>query len=481
LYELFQNFWFVLIVGIAAIGALLLIVSYLCRRFKEKLDKKIIITGTFTIIVVLLIQNIVGIVLFATQQRSDNMFYKETFAVDIELEEQANIYWIHTDGMLGFDSMYRFFGDEQEEFTRELEIRGFRISSEAALEARRYTQWALPALMNPFYYDRVQSWQLHREYAQALPMNYDLLKNPGLRKTANFSSNRIARERNEIVMAFNAAGYNTSTIAYIGMYLYPTVQQFYNGGTLMVTTRSLDEIITHVNNVSAFRELVDLMSMLSPLHISRSSAFSQIFRDLTALGFESVDVEAKVDLFSDIEINKTSRGRLKAWNRHADSLYDVLNRPSPRFVILNFSMPHRPFDFDEYGSYNGEGAENPMRYPGHHKFCAYILLKYVDLILEHDPDAVIVLQADHGLHGVKQMGGTEELMKVFSCTEEEIQALWNGVMSAVRLPGEAMTPEKEKILSDPRNISRYLVNNYVGQNYNYIPYEYRQIFKGPER
>jgi len=144
-------------------------------------------------------------------------------------------------------------------------------------------------------------------------------------------------------------------------------------------------------------------------------------------------------------------------------------------------MSHIPFCYDEFGNYDTEDAANPAKYPAHHTFSAKTLLKFINIILENDPDAVIVLQADHGLHCLPDpsIWGIDKVLDAFSCTSEEAAALWNQVMSAVRLPKERVTPETKLILSDPRNMSRYLVNNYVGNNYEYIPYQYRQIFRGP--
>jgi len=479
---LYGNKWSVLFIGIIGALFIILIHKYICRRFKDILDKRIIAVVSLVVVLVMLAQNIVVIIIFATQQQSDDVFYKETFVVDVDIKESPNIYWIHTDGMLGFDSMYRFFGYAQEDFARELEMRGFFISRDAAFAAQHSTQWALPTLLNPFYYDRVLSWHLDPEYAAAITLNKDLLNDSRLRLDPNVISNRIARERNETVMAFNVAGYNTGTITSgLDMYFFPTVRQYYAGGTLMTTTQSLEDVAMHVGNISSLRSLIDLLSMISPLPNSEHHVIAQFFRFLNAREFTSVEVATGTDLFGDLDIDEANRKTLNTWNRRVDSLYDMLGKPSPRFVIFDFGLAHFPFVYDELGVHNDEDANNPMRYPAHHTFSTKVLLKVIDIILEDDPDAIIVLQADHGLHGVSHMGGIDELMRVFSSTEGEISALWNGVMSAVRLPEEDMTPETLQILSDPRNISRYLVNNFVGENYEYIPPEFRQVFRGPER
>ncbi len=198
-----------------------LILAYLARRFKARLQSKTIPAVALVMIGVMLLQNIAVIAVFASRQQSKDMFYKEDFNVEVELAAQPNIYWIHCDGMLGFDAMERFYGDAQADFTRELESRGFWLSREAAFEAEHMTQAAIPVLMSPYYYDRVLSWQYDLGYAETNPQNTDLLSNPENRLAPNFTANRVAREKNETVMAFNAAGYNTSTIDRANFYFYP--------------------------------------------------------------------------------------------------------------------------------------------------------------------------------------------------------------------------------------------------------------------
>jgi hypothetical protein len=124
-----------------------------------------------------------------------------------------------------------------------------------------------------------------------------------------------------------------------------------------------------------------------------------------------------------------------------------------------------------------------LKYPAQHAFSVNILLNYVDMILENDPDAVIVLQGDHGLHGLQrgdQHFPREEAKRLLNVTDEELPAIWNHVISAIRLPRGKMTQETQEILSDPRNISRYLINEYVGQNYEYIPSRFKQTYALPE-
>jgi len=42
------------------------------------------------------------------------------------------------------------------------------------------------------------------------------------------------------------------------------------------------------------------------------------------------------------------------------------------------------------------------------------------------------------------------------------------VFSAVRIPPDFQSSTVEKVMQDPRNIARYLVNRFVGENYQYL-------------
>ena len=468
---------FIILLFIIA-GLFAFLLKRICSKHSKRFDSNTLFTVIIVIMSVMLLQSIIGIIMFANRQKSRDEYYKEVFQVDAELEHKYNIFWFHCDGMLGFDSMSRFFGDNQDWYTQELESRGFIINREAGFEARHSTQYALPTLMNPFYYDNVLSWLFDPAYAEYRLINAELGNN-SVRLEPNKTSNRIARERNELVMAFNAAEYNTSTLANIDVYFYPTVNQFYSRGVLMESTQSVEDILSHVNKISSLQNLVDLLSMLSPLPNSMSSVFRQHFNKLNTNNFISTDVPQVLDVFGDLSDNSSNKALIKNLNVQANALYDVMNLPYEKFTIINYTMPHRPFVYDENGNYDANDADNPQRYPAHHLFSAKTLLKYIDLILEHDPKAIIVLQADHGLHGIDNMGGIDALIDTFSCSEEELVALWNQVMSAVRIPDEHKTSETIAILSDPRNISRWLINTFVGWNYDYIPIEFKQVYKGP--
>jgi hypothetical protein len=82
-------------------------------------------------------------------------------------------------------------------------------------------------------------------------------------------------------------------------------------------------------------------------------------------------------------------------------------------------------------------------------------------VLEHNQEAVIVLQGDHGIH----MQPSHNHMANIGFHEEEILELFDSVISAVRIPPQYGGLDEPL---DPLNITRLLVNRFVGENYEML-------------
>jgi hypothetical protein len=147
---------------------------------------------------------------------------------------------------------------------------------------------------------------------------------------------------------------------------------------------------------------------------------------------------------------------------YVDALLKTFTEAGPRLTIIHDLKAHGPFFRNEDGSLEARTeavSMDPSHYPPQHRHAAKIALAYIALILEHDPDAVIVVQADHGLHDPKN----REILLEKGGTEEDVRVMQNQVMSAVRIP-ETWGGLEEPL--DPLDISRVLVNRYVGKNYS---------------
>jgi hypothetical protein len=128
---------------------------------------------------------------------------------------------------------------------------------------------------------------------------------------------------------------------------------------------------------------------------------------------------------------------------------------------------------DENGNIYQEPLEDPydpLLYYPQHIYAVRQMLAQVDTIIAFDPNAVIVIQGDHGIHLIGQDGDFDsDYMYAKGYSLEDQLNLNLQVISAVRIPpqyGELTEP------LDPLDITRYLVNHFVGNgNYEYLYYQ----------
>ena len=144
-------------------------------------------------------------------------------------------------------------------------------------------------------------------------------------------------------------------------------------------------------------------------------------------------------------------------------LASVIRKKSPKLVVVFQDQTHGPFLYDENGQrHHGSGytgETDPMAYPPQHKYTSKQIQNYITSILKNNPDAVIVIQGDHGLH----MSSPDEFHRCFGNGCQAVE-LWNSVISAVRIPEKFRTGNETVMLETPLNISRYLINHYVGSS-----------------
>jgi hypothetical protein len=146
-------------------------------------------------------------------------------------------------------------------------------------------------------------------------------------------------------------------------------------------------------------------------------------------------------------------------------VYDSLSMPSPRYTHIRNYMVHEPYDrIYATGKLENPSPDNNLNFKAlylpQYKYGLEVILRTIDMILEHDPNAVIVLQGDHGVH----FNGLRNMQEQ-GYSDDQLIELNHSVISAVRIPpqfgglAEALNPV---------DISRVLVNLFVGENYTYV-------------
>jgi hypothetical protein len=150
-------------------------------------------------------------------------------------------------------------------------------------------------------------------------------------------------------------------------------------------------------------------------------------------------------------LNQTTPLRLSLTRERYDRMNAVeeqqRNSSQPRFVV------------DLYDIKWGDMSEDVWRQVAGARYA----LDFSDTLLADNPDAIIIIQGDHGpIHS----SAAQNRMLSQGYSVEQVFKQLHSVFSAVRIP------EKYSGLDEPLaplNISRELVNRFVGQNYALLP------------
>ena len=376
---------------------------------------------------------------------------KTEFTIDQSLP-RPNIYWIWSDGTMSIDSVKNFLGYEQEYFVNSLHDRDFVINYDASLLAGESVS-AMHALFSPNFYDYTASYILrdihssktpeyrHFEYLSAI-MEYNL-------------NRQIKSENLEFFRAIEYAGYKRSFIVpdmtwfidlpsadkYIMIQQDSTLVEYnfenQNQSNLGNILNNNYEFLYLLRTFTGFRILSPILDWIQGVHF---------WDDIKIYEFESVlyNLRPQSEFMAERYIQ----------NPYIALAYSINNIPEPRMVFIATLHTHNNFITSRQENFESWQAASLNS----HIDQSIMLLNMVDLILEKDPYAIIVIQSDHGPHI-----NFDPILEEFS--EGDVFYMQMSVLSAV------LIPEKFGGLEfplDPRNISREIVNRFVGQNYNLI-------------
>ncbi len=370
---------------------------------------------------------------------------KDTFALDADAGK-PDVYWLHMDGMMDFRTVEKVLGEDQSEVIQALEDRGFTVNEGAELDIG-WTRYSFPALTSPTIYDSyleplfagmggLTSYErrdkLYRESAYDVYLDYPRL---------------------ELFRAFQEAGYGTYGFMTMFGRLEEIVPEGYAYDDAFTPERT-DRIYSH-----------NLKKVLI------ESSILGLFMEDASADFPLQDIKDSVPEYSEelYQIISPDTDYYFDTVRHYDrwllrATIDSLSLPSPKLVYIQNLIPHNFFNHDENGMYRHTESEYDMSlYCPQAKYAEKIMLGTIDMILERDPDAVIVIQGDHGVHLFER----EELASQ-GFTDDQMLEMNYSTVSAVRIP-EKYGALREPL--DPLDITRYLVNHFVGQgNYAYLHY-----------
>nr|AXS01371.1 hypothetical protein [uncultured bacterium] len=448
-----------------AIVALLTMAMLVSRRFSHILKKgEAVFRAIAVMITVLFIYNfaphVAEEISIAIGQNPDTPYELKTdFVVDGALPH-PDVYWLHMDEMMGFAAIEKYYGDGQEGLKQELAKRGFVINDSAELRIG-FTLVAVPALTSPTFYDSYLKGQLSKVE--------HLFREQRERELAyKFRLDRLDIQKDiapnlELFHAYMACGYTAITISPSdNNFGFAPIGHFYESDRdehqfLPYEAWHNDASKSFYENVQDdLSDLIHLLKLVSPLSLVDEIFTNENPRKKWLTIPEHEDI---VNRLTEHSLNIDEERQLYR------TLFDSFSIPSPKFVYVANNVAHAPYD----KIYKTGKLENPS--PGNNaavdllylpqwEYAARVMLVSIDMILEQNPDAVIVIQADHGI----QASGQRYMIDK-GYPDSQILETNYSVIGAVRVPpGYGELPDQ----LEPLNVSRWLVNSFVGKNYELL-------------
>ncbi|MCL2546352.1 MAG: hypothetical protein FWE06_04055 [Oscillospiraceae bacterium] len=381
----------------------------LLRKFKPPFEKirPAFDAFTFAVIALFLFNLFPGvnqqIILARARANVENetLFYiKQGFNVDRDIS-RPDIYWFHMDGMMSLETVEDFWGEDQQALRDALAERGFLIYPNASLNAG-FTYAALPALLSPAFYD-------------------------------SFWGELLAKHENELRASKTQA--LSDALTQVGLTYVDNLIPNYELFAALIAARYDIEIIGNVRD--------RIPSNLDHLSVEHRYTLPLWRR------FPDGDLARLLTLATPLRFDPEPE-RILVQTRDENFV------PEAHFLWREFMYTHL-LDNPLTG-----GSSRYYLYPPAFEYATEQMLYHIDLVLSENPNAVIVLQSDHGFH----LPGTQGHLVEQGYPMEQILTLIHSTFSAVRIPpayGGLDAP------LEPRNITRELVNRFVGENYALLP------------
>ncbi|MCL2839406.1 MAG: hypothetical protein FWE05_01420 [Defluviitaleaceae bacterium] len=374
---------------------------------------------------------------FYVARREREIYFSRNFYVDSELPS-PDIYWLWVDGTLSLEVFEQFFNESKDWARAGFENRNFQIY-EYGYMAAAGTVTAFPALFSPNFYDSIYGEILSsfRHYLNYEPDFDDSRRNVEILNALSGYGLNIYSDvilNSEFHWALIAADYEIYNILvppapftsapfhrHYNNVHSETISHFYFNDYNLISNGY--QYLFHGN----YRELFNLTTPLSllPARSSRSSIEFVIDESIVMPHYAT----------------PLSRNIYR-------SILNIFDSKLSTFTLVWFPYTHHI----PYSSQLGR-----------HTIMFETVFSTIDLILEHNPNAIIVVQSDHGIHNAAIY--QRELLEL-GYTHEEVLILFESAFSAVFIPEQYGGLDAPL---HPLNISRELVNRFVGQNYELLP------------
>ena len=351
-----------------------------------------------------------------------------------------NIYWFHMDGMPSTGFINNYYKEPLDDFNNKLSKMNFINNSDASFKGGHHTITAIPALLDPDYYDNYLNNYLKQ-------LDVCALNNCKTNIIPSFKELNYRRIDNELVSGLKKKGYSIVSIIEYNQHEAFKSDYVYDISNINDKCR-----VPYFEGYQSSKKIYhDMVKIQLDLFLENY--------DLNYLKHHNIDKYLSCEKTNYTYINKN-----KILKETYTAMKDAKEKDNnPKFYFINNSLMHIYWNYDEEGNLIKEDNNDLKDYTKTYIYTTKILLEYINYINENDPNSIIVVQGDHGIHVLEE----EKLIKKFKINKKEVQNIRNSTISLVYIPEELKTNDEE-YLDNPLNISRYLINNYVGDNYEYI-------------
>ena len=359
--------------------------------------------------------------------------------------DSPNIYWIHMDGMPSIEFINKYYGDNLEEFTTYLDNNNYIVNKDASFSSGYHTMMALNALFNPSSYDK--------DFKDYIDNYYKCLKNKcKTEDIATFNNLINNRFNNELFKSFEKKGYSTVSIAEYNQYTSFNATYIYD-----IFNLKDNKNIRYFNNNYSDSELYNYV-----LKIHYLSFINNIFNTNYYPKYKNTkNISYDIDLDKYPLINKSNYVEMKAMIK---AIEDSRNKDNnSKLYFLDNTITHLYWKYDENGKLISLDNNNLDDFSSNYIYTCRLLMEFLNYLRESDPEAVIVVQGDHGIHAIPG----DIMMDYYDVDMDELLDIRDSTISFIYVP-EKYKNNDEKYLNNPLNISRYLINSFVGNNYEYL-------------
>ncbi len=359
-------------------------------------------------------------------------------------EDIPNIYWFHMDGMPNNSFINTYYDQSLEDFSSFLNQKKFLSNRNASFVGGHHTQLALVSLYNPDYYDNFLKKYLNE-------LDYCSLHHCKTKNTIMFQELIFKRLENEFLEAIQKK-YTTFSITEFNQYTsFPT--DYVYDITEMDGVCKVPFFKNDYSNQKIYQDILKKhMNTFTDYYFHFSNQNDSLFQE---------NLDCNVDLSRYQTLDDSTFYPIRKTIRALEDARSKGNQP--KFYFIDNILVHKYWNYDSNGKFIRKNNTDLDDFDDCYYYTTKVLMNFVQYIEDNDSNSVIVIQGDHGIHVLDE----NILKKYFHINHKQVMDIRNSTINAVYIPQKYQNGE-EKYLENPLNISRYLINRFIGNNYEYL-------------